>query len=87
MFHHILDVTQFHHMPQRGRIHAAWDTWRSYNEISATFLALSAGPDQVANEDIAVLELFTILLYDRTSDLVSIDEDKKTLFYQEGTSH
>ena len=55
-----LGVTQFHHLPQRERRHAAWDNWRPYNEISTTFFALSAGPDQVANEDIAVLELFTI---------------------------
>ena len=52
----------------------AWDTWRSYNEVTTTFLALSAGPDEVPNEDIAVLERFTILLYDHTSDLISMDE-------------
>ena len=50
----------------------AWDTWRSYNEVTTTFLALSAGPDEVPNEDVAVLEQFTILLYDHTSDLITL---------------
>ena len=35
---------------------------------------LSAGLDQVANKDVAVLERFTILLYDHASYYVCIDE-------------
>ena len=35
---------------------------------------LSAGPDQVANKDVAVLEQFTFLLYDHASYYVCIDE-------------
>ena len=62
----------------------AWDTWKSYVEVTRTFLALSAGPDEVPNEDVAVLERFTILLYDRTSDLVCIDEARKHLFTKKG---
>ena len=65
----------------------AWDTWRSYNEVTTTFLALSAGPDQVADEDVTMLEQFTILLYDRTSDLVSIDEARKHLFTKGRSIH
>jgi len=34
----------------------AWDTWKSYNEVTTTFFALSAGPDQVADEDVTMLE-------------------------------
>ena len=62
----------------------AWDTWKSYVEVTRTFLALSAGPDEVTNEYVAVLERFTILLYDRTSDLVCIDEARKHLFTKKG---
>ena len=62
----------------------AWDTWKSYVEVTRTFLALSAGPDEGTNEDVAVLERFTILLYDRTSDLVCIDEARKHLFTKKG---
>ena len=38
------------------------------------------GPAQITAEDVAILERFTILLYDCTSDLTSIDEARKHLF-------
>ena len=59
---------------------SAWDTWKVYDEITATFLALSAGPSNITDEEVARLERFTILLYDRTSHLTSIDEARKHLF-------
>ena len=50
--------------------------------IDATpiFLALSSGPAEITDDNVAVLERFTILLYDRTSDLTNIDEARKELF-------
>ena len=39
---------------------SAWDNWRAFEEVTTTFLAFSTGPDQVSNEDVAVLEWFTI---------------------------
>ncbi len=51
---------------------------------TSTFLSLSVGPDIVSDEDIAVLERFTILLYDRTSTLVSVEECRKFLFTKRG---
>ncbi len=61
-----------------------WDTWKAFEEATSTFLSLSVGPDIVSNEDIAVLERFTILLYNRTSTLVSVDECRKFLFTKRG---
>ena len=63
---------------------SAWDTWKVYDEITATFLALSAGPSNITDEEVARLERFTILLYDRTSHLTSIDEARKHLFTKKG---
>ena len=57
---------------------SACDTWRAIEEVTTTFLAFSTGPDQVSNEDVAMLEWFTILLYDRTSELMSIGETSNT---------
>ncbi len=62
----------------------AWDTWKAFEDITTTFLTLSTGPDEVSNEDVATLERFTILLYDRTSGLMSIDEARKQLFTKKG---
>ena len=46
---------------------SAWETWKVFDEVTATFLALSTGPVEVNNENVATLERFTILLYGRTS--------------------
>ena len=62
----------------------AWDTWRVFEEVTATFLVLSTGPDQVNDDNVATLERFTILLYDRTSSLVNVDEARKQLFTKKG---
>ncbi len=78
----IQDVILFHLLlPGERRL---WDTWKAFEEATSTFLSLSVGPDIVSDEDIAVLERFTILLYDRTSTLVSVDECRKFLFTKRG---
>ena len=83
MFHVYIGCDKVSSFPTKSR-KTAWDTWRSYDEVTTIFLALSAGPDQVADEDVAVFERFAILLYDRTSDLVSIDQARKHLFTKKG---
>lgn len=62
----------------------AWDVWKSYGDVTATFLGLSTGAEQVSDKDVAVLEHFTILLYDRTSSLTDIDEARFELFTKKG---
>ena len=63
---------------------SAWDTWRSHENVTATLLSLSRGPAEVTDEDIAMLERFTILLYDRTSSLENIDDARQELFTKKG---
>ena len=79
---HILDAT-VSSFATRGK-KTAWDTWRVFEEVTATFLVLSTGPDQVNDDNVATLERFTILLYDRTSSLVNVDEARKQLFTKKG---
>ncbi len=62
----------------------AWDTGRAFNEVTTTFLALSTGPALVTDCDVTVLERFTILLYDRTSSMVNIDQARQHLFTKKG---
>ena len=38
----------------------AWDAWKSYGEVTPSFFALSTGPAQITDEDVVVLERFTI---------------------------
>ena len=50
----------------------AWITRMNYEEVTPTFLALSAGQAHIKNDDIAALEWFTILLYDHTSSIIML---------------
>ena len=63
---------------------SAWDTWKAYDEATSTFLALSKAPTEVSDDDLAVLERFTILLYDRTSAESDINKDRQDLFCKKG---
>ncbi len=63
---------------------SAWTTWMGYNDVTSTFLSLSTGPLLIKDEDATVLERFTILLYDRTSNIVNIDEAHRELFTKKG---
>ena len=64
----------------------AWGTWKAFYEVTATFLVLSNGPGPVVvnNDYVALLERFTILLYDRTSNVVNIDEACQELSTKKG---
>ena len=44
------------------------------------FLALSTGPTEVTCDHVALIELFTILLYNHTSSKDNIDEARQELF-------
>ena len=61
-----------------------WDTWKAFEEVTATFLALSTGPSDISEAHVSVLERFTILLYDRTSSKDDINEARQQLFAKKG---
>ena len=56
----------------------------NYEEVTPTFLALSAGPVHIKNDDIAVLEQFTILLYDHSSSINNVAQDRQEFFTKKG---
>ena len=62
----------------------AWDTWKTFEDVTSTFLSLSTAPADLADKHVAVLERYTILMYDRTSTLVEIDEVRQELFTKKG---
>ena len=61
----------------------AWATWKVYEDVTATLLTLSTGPAQI-KEDVAVLERFTILIYDHASSLMDIDKARQEMFTKKG---
>ena len=47
----------------------AWDIWGVLSELAATLLTLSSLSKVVDDARLTVIERFSILLYDRTSNL------------------
>jgi len=64
----------------------SWQTWNAFDDVTATFLILGDTPGQIDDEAMAMLECFTVLLYDRTSDMDNIDEVRQQLFTKRGQS-
>lgn len=60
---HSQDVTQSQHLQGEAR-RQAWNTWKVFPDVNEAFKHLL----------IIVLERFVVLLYDRTSDLVRVNE-------------
>ena len=79
-----LGAILFHHSAQGQRSLHGRETWKVFDEVTATFLALSTGPVEVNDENVATLERFTILLCGRTSSMVNIDEARQELFTKKG---
>uniref|UniRef100_A0A1X7T7W9 Tesmin/TSO1-like CXC domain-containing protein n=1 Tax=Amphimedon queenslandica TaxID=400682 RepID=A0A1X7T7W9_AMPQE len=85
MFHAYTGCDTVSSFSTRGK-KSAWDTWKVYDKVTETFIALSTGPAQISDGDLEVLERFTILLYDRTSKAICINEARKHLFSKKGRS-
>ena len=61
----------------------AWETWKVYDEVTATFCALSATPNpSIVDDSLNTLERFVVLLYDRTSSHEHVNDARKQLFTQ-----
>jgi len=62
----------------------AWQTWNAFDDVAATFCTPSDAPGDIDDEAMAMLELFTVLLYERTTDMDNIDEVCQHLFTKRG---
>ena len=58
----------------------AWQRWNAFEDVTQAFVDLSSGPESVNEETAKVLERFVVLLYDKTSPCVSVNELRKELF-------
>lgn len=62
----------------------AWDTWNAFDMATEAFMALSKAPKSIPEKVISIVEHFTILLYDRTSSQLNIDQARLELFSKKG---
>ena len=58
---------------------SAWETWKTFPEATDGFVAIGSYPP-IITDDIARLERFVVLLYDRTSGEDSVDKCRIHLF-------
>ena len=58
----------------------AWATWKAFPEVTDAFIELECMPSEVSEESMALLERFVVLMYDRTSDIMEVNEARKQLF-------
>ena len=54
--------------------------WGLFKEVKACFLQLSAAPSSVTDEDMAVIERFVILMYDKSSSENDINITRMKLY-------
>ena len=60
----------------------AYETWKVFPEATPVFLCLSSNPKTVSDEDLAVLERYVVLLYQKTSSECNINVARQVLFAQ-----
>lgn len=64
---------------------SAWQAWQAFEDVTGTFVYLASHPFEklyLDSESFQKLERVTVILYDRTSSLSSVNETRKELFCQ-----
>ena len=67
----------------------AWQAWQVYEDVTETFRYLASHPFEYLSTDSAhfqKIERFTVILYDKTSPLSSVNEARKDLFCHKSRS-
>ena len=65
----------------RGK-RTAWETWKSFPEVTGALQELLAMPSEVSKGSRSLIERFVVLMYDRTSDCMEVNDARKHLFSQ-----
>ena len=84
MFHSFTGCDKVSSFGGRGK-KTAWDTWKVYEEVTKAFCSLMANPESIS-DNMKSIKRFVTLMYDRTSSLDCVDQARKQLFTQKGTS-
>ena len=86
LFHAITGCDQVSFFNGRGKKNA-WNTWTKFDDFTEVLSLLVTNPSKEALESsFRTIERFIVLLYDRTSQNISVDETRKYLFASKGRS-
>ena len=58
----------------------AWESWCLFPDVSNAFIALQKCPERLSPDKLALLERFTVILYDRTSSQTLVNAARQSLF-------
>ena len=64
----------------------AWNTWEVFPEVTEAFEDLLLMQQDMSEATMALLERFVVLLYDRTNDIMNVNDARKQLFTQKSRS-
>ena len=65
----------------------AWQLWQTYDQITKTFVNLSlASSTEISDAEFNDLEHIVVLLYDKATDMTSVNDVRRMLFTQKGRS-
>ena len=64
----------------------AWNTWEVFPEVTEAFEDLLLMQQDMSETNMALLERFVVLLNDRTSDIMHVNDTRKQLFAQKSRS-
>ena len=53
---------------------SAWQAWNVCEDVTETFKKLSNCPQEVSNDDLQKLQIFVVLMYDRSSAASCVNE-------------
>ena len=59
---------------------SAWQAWQAFAEVTDTFVYFSLHPFESLSIDSKAIERFVVVLYDRTSPLISVNDTREELF-------
>lgn len=58
----------------------AWKVWQTYDEVTSSFKNLSCAPEDISDTDMAIIQWFVVLMYDRTSEEMDVNGAQQQLF-------
>ena len=63
----------------------AWEAWKAYPEVTRAFNNMASHPFTpitVQSQNFKTLEHFTVIIYDKTSTLIAVNDARRELFCQ-----
>ena len=57
-----------------------WDAWKVFPEVTQSFVRLASPQSSISEEDLANIERYIVILYDRISEWLGVDLAQKIMF-------